>query len=539
MPKMFQCPHCGAELVILKSDKGKEALCSGCKTWTGVPEETIETDKPLNCKIRRKNQELDAPPEEQDIESTTGKEEEHGEKQPDTVPDHHMETEPADETANQMHGIETKTAPDQDNISVDDTGDSSKVIMTFNDFLKLATPRIFITFVLIAINTIVFAAMALGGVSIFEPQSEKIIRWGAKVTELILINDEWWRLVSCVFIHIGLLHFAVNMWALWNVGILAERLFGNFRFFAIYLLSGLGGSIFSLYLSPAAASAGASGAIFGIIGALIPFFLSRELSIPQPLSRRILLNLLIIVGINLFIGFTIKGIDNAGHIGGLMTGIGAGFLLKRRLPPVKDPKRYIRYLGVAGIAFFFLVVLLAVSPFYRESLLPLARIEQYYNNAQFEKALEELERYAGKLDDNPNTRKLRAIVYGNAGWENYLKGNYHRCIELSEKAVSFDPVMALYARYNIALCYLRLDRIEDARSLYTELENGEITLDRENHNGVITDLVELIRNHILENEARSILKDIFGLTDETIDTWAIQNQDNVVSKDDRDSNHLH
>jgi membrane associated rhomboid family serine protease/transcription elongation factor Elf1 len=474
MPKMFQCPNCGADLVVLKSDMGKEVLCTVCNIWTEVPEETIETDKPLNCKIRKKSQELDTPLQEQETERQMEEQEEDDKKTSETIPD---------ETASQIHQTEATASP-QDTISVDYDRRNSKIIMTFKDFLKLATPRVYITFALIAINAVVFIAMVVGGVSMFEPQPEQIITWGAKVTELILINNEWWRLVSCVFIHIGLLHFAINMWALWNVGILAERLFGNIRFLVIYLLSGLGGSIFSLYFSPVAASAGASGAIFGIIGALIPCFISRDVRIPQPISRRILLNLLIIVGINLFIGFTIKGIDNAGHIGGLVTGLGAGYFLKRRLPPVKEPKRYIRYLGVAGIAFIFSTLLISYSPFFIKYDLP--------------------------------------ISYGNTGWVYYLKGDYESCIKLSKKAIKINPVTALYARYNIALCYLRLERIEDARSLYTELENGEIKLDKDNHYGAVTDLVELILNNILEDEARGILKDIFGLTDQEIDSWEIK-----------------
>lgn len=513
---MFRCPHCGNDLIVLKSDTGKEALCPECLSWTEVPVETVKTEKPCNCKIRIKPQNEEIMPENRETADMKSEATENAEK---PVENDTEAPEAEKDNGGKIYTPESEhpsTSSARDDAAIEyNTGHRMKV-MSFREFLELVTPRIYVTIALIAINAIVFIVMALNGVSIFSPQADQLIRWGAKVTPLVLINNEWWRLATSVFIHIGLLHFAVNMWALWYLGILAERLFGNIGFLTIYLVSGFGGSVASLYFNPVGASAGASGAIFGIVGALIAFFATKELKIPQQISRRILLNLLIIVGINLVIGFSFNGIDNAGHIGGLLTGLGAGFFLRRRLPPVRAPRRYLRYLGVAGIAAYLLITLLTVSPFYRNNVLPAEAVREYFEKGQYIKALEVLEQHAPADKDSQVIRSMKSVVYGNAGWEYYLKGDFSRCIELSKKAVDLDPVVALYAHYNIALCYLRMERFEEARRLYSELENGEIKLEKTAHDGAVGDLVDLVRKGILAGEARAILTDIFGLSDEKI-----------------------
>ena len=138
------------------------------------------------------------------------------------------------------------------------------------------------------------------------------------------------------------MYLAFNMWCLWSLGSLAERLFGNWTFLMLYVLSGLGGSICSLLWNPTVISAGASGAIFGVAGGLITFWLLGRLSIPKSVIKRDLNSLLWFVGYNLFHGLTGTGVDNAGHVGGLLAGLLMGTFLHWPLPSRSD-----RYAGVA------------------------------------------------------------------------------------------------------------------------------------------------------------------------------------------------
>ena len=126
------------------------------------------------------------------------------------------------------------------------------------------TPRCFVTPAIFWLNIIVFVAMVLTGVNLMDPTSADLIQSGANYGPKTL-SGEYWRLLTCTFLHIGVIHLACNMWALWNVGFLVERLVGNVAFLVLYLVSGLLGSIASLYWNPDVPSPGASGAIFGVL----------------------------------------------------------------------------------------------------------------------------------------------------------------------------------------------------------------------------------------------------------------------------------
>ncbi|GLB58195.1 rhomboid family intramembrane serine protease [Cytobacillus sp. NCCP-133] len=141
-----------------------------------------------------------------------------------------------------------------------------------------------------------------------------LIKYGAKFNPLIL-DGEWWRFFTPIVLHIGLLHLLMNTLALYYLGSAVERVYGNVRFVFIYLSAGFCGTLASFIFSPTL-SAGASGAIFGCFGALLYF----GLIYPKLFFRTMGFNILIVLGINLAFGFTVPGIDNAGHIGGLIGG---------------------------------------------------------------------------------------------------------------------------------------------------------------------------------------------------------------------------
>src|SRR5580692_6058604 len=133
----------------------------------------------------------------------------------------------------------------------------------WGNFLSLFEPRegYFVTPILIDINLAVFALMVFSGADFFQPGTASLISWGANVRYLTL-DGQWWRIITNVFVHIGLLHVLFNMYALLYIGVLLEPQMGRLRFLAAYLLTGIMASLTSLYWHPNIISAGASGAIF-------------------------------------------------------------------------------------------------------------------------------------------------------------------------------------------------------------------------------------------------------------------------------------
>ena len=177
-----------------------------------------------------------------------------------------------------------------------------------------------------------------------------------------------------MFLHIGLIHIATNMWCLWSIGPLAERVFGRWIYLLLYFYTGVSASLLSLLAHPLVPSAGASGAIFGVAGALIPAFYFGRLPIPPQAVKATLRSLVIFAIINLAIGAKVPGIDNAGHIGGLALGLLAGALLSRSLTAAPEAKR------AAALAIF---ALLGLALFYGEhGLRRVAGFVVPYYNAQ-------------------------------------------------------------------------------------------------------------------------------------------------------------
>jgi membrane associated rhomboid family serine protease len=114
-----------------------------------------------------------------------------------------------------------------------------------------------VTQAIFGINVAVFVAMTLAGVSLTEPTTAQLVHWGANYGPLT-IGGQWWRLLSCVFVHIGIIHIGFNMWCLWGLGKLAESVYGHWTFGAVYLITGVAASMSSLAWNPGGTSAGAS-----------------------------------------------------------------------------------------------------------------------------------------------------------------------------------------------------------------------------------------------------------------------------------------
>jgi rhomboid protease GluP len=181
------------------------------------------------------------------------------------------------------------------------------------------------TSALLAINLAVFLGMLLTGVNIINPTGLDLIRWGANYGPLT-IGGEYWRLVTASFLHAGILHILFNMWCLWSLGQLAERLFGKWQTFVIYLLTGIGGSLLSIAYNHQRLEVGASGAIFGISGALLAGLKFGNFSISSAERRSILSSMVFFVIMNFTLGMR-SNVDNMAHLGGFVTGLLIGLPL--------------------------------------------------------------------------------------------------------------------------------------------------------------------------------------------------------------------
>jgi len=195
--------------------------------------------------------------------------------------------------------------------------------------------------------------MVMRGVSAISPTAEQLMQWGANNAGSVLINDQWWRIITAMFVHVGIIHLATNMWCLWNLGLLAEPLMGSFGVVAVYVLTGAAGNLLSVFwnglqFNVTAVSqqivhhavdpwpyfppgVGASGAVFGIAGALIVLLKSQRLPVPLEELKRLRKSVIYFAAINLVIGFGVSwpalssktgiSIDNSAHLGGVLCGL--------------------------------------------------------------------------------------------------------------------------------------------------------------------------------------------------------------------------
>lgn len=176
------------------------------------------------------------------------------------------------------------------------------------------------TIILIALNTLVYLMMAFEGRRFITFDPELLLNWGAN-SGALTSSGQWWRLITSTFEHGGLLHIALNMWCLYNLGWLAELLFGRWRFTLLYLLCGVGGSLGSICWRGNGLSVGASGAIFGVAGALIPAMMLHSNRQLRAALKGQLSSIALFVLYNLVFGAAASGTDNAAHVGGLLTGL--------------------------------------------------------------------------------------------------------------------------------------------------------------------------------------------------------------------------
>jgi membrane associated rhomboid family serine protease/Flp pilus assembly protein TadD len=245
-----------------------------------------------------------------------------------------------------------------------------------------------VTNLLLGINIGVYVLMVLKHVSPTSPRTDEIIAWGGNYGPLTL-GAEPWRVVTCLFLHIGFVHLLANMWALFVLGRLAENLFGRWTYLASYMIAGIAGSFASLLWNPLGVSAGASGAIFGIAGALITVLFVGKLPLPKHQVRQVLATLVFWAAFDLLYGIWKAGVDNAAHIGGVVTGLLLGLVLGHHLGP---DRRRVLFRERTLLASSLIIVLFGAFVFAREGYVSdVERARVFLSNGMADEALKQLQ----------------------------------------------------------------------------------------------------------------------------------------------------
>jgi membrane associated rhomboid family serine protease/Tfp pilus assembly protein PilF len=310
------------------------------------------------------------------------------------------------------------------------------------------------------INVAVFIAMSLAvGVTVFgDPAwSALSLRLGANYGPLT-VNGQWWRLLTCIFIHGGLLHIAFNMWCLWDLGRLAESVYGHWTFAAMYLITGLSSSLASIIWNPIVLSVGASGAIFGIAGALIASFYLGEFSLPRAALQGTLRSVIVFVGYNLFFGAAIAGIDNAAHVGGLLMGLLLGALIARVAPAQDDFLRRIAVLLVG-------VLLLAIGVMW------LQHSRAYLLHGQNGVGLlQQGKTDAGiaELQESVRLRPNFAAAHAALARAYVAKQDFKNAADETQRVIALDPRNES-AYYRLGLIYLEEKQPAKAQDVFSQL----------------------------------------------------------------------
>jgi len=289
-----------------------------------------------------------------------------------------------------------------------------------------------VTLVVLGIIVAVFLIMTFAGGS---TSTDVLLDFGASFGPYFQ-RGEYWRLVMPMFLHIGWLHLIVNSYALFILGPILERIYGYGRFALLYVAAGIGSSALSMTLSRSIVAAGASGAIFGIAGAmLVAGYLHREL-IPARWGRALSRGILPFIVINLIFGFSVRGIDNWGHLGGLLTGMALAALIP---PPTHNfapwsgnerPSQAVIVLPVAVVA----LAMATTAQHYvtsREVVRLLQQGERFRSAHQDAKAMERFEAAARRLprDERPH-EMMGALYLGEQQFDNAIQ-EYSEAVRLS------------------------------------------------------------------------------------------------------------
>jgi rhomboid protease GluP len=345
-------------------------------------------------------------------------------------------------------------------------------------FLSLFVPRegYRVTPILVEINLAVFVLMVASGANFIQPSGQSIIDFGANLRALTL-GGQWWRIITNFFIHIGFLHLAFNMYALLFIGVLLERRLGSSRFLVAYLLTGIMASVSSLYWHPNTISAGASGAIFGMYGVFLALLTTNLIEKTQ--RTALTASITVFVVYNLVNG-TKGGIDNAAHVGGLVSGFLIGYLY---YPGLKNPGKPM----LASVAIMSAIVLVGAV-----TVIAFDKIPNDY--AVFQRKMNDFARLESQAVDLLNTVD-RASKADQAEAIRTGIGDWRKSIFILGQARQMDVAEPMKARTDELIRYCDL-RILSYKCIYkrvmdTTSSPGEDSL--EYYNGEIKALMDSLK----------------------------------------------
>jgi len=340
--------------------------------------------------------------------------------------------------------------------------DSEEVNTAFN----LHNSNLYLTYSIIGINVLLFALMAFNGAGLFEPDGLVHIRWGSNYTPLTLSGD-WWRLVSSIFIHFGIIHLLMNMYCLYTIGVYLEPFLGKQRFLTAYLCTGVLADIVSLWWHTEDINgAGASGAVFGMYGVFLALLTTKL--VPAAIRKSLLQSIGIFVVYNLVYGMK-SGVDNAAHAGGLVSGFIIGYAFVPMIHKEKNGQQ-LKWIPAAvlaltvGITAFYLLQH-TVSLKEREQALSIVKDAAYRDNEKFNKVLLQFDEHGAReyqiltdtaLTDLLLTQKINQEAL--PGWQK-LEGLFKESIKYDISPAAHEKA-ALLSEY-IILRKKELDIIKE------------------------------------------------------------------------------
>jgi rhomboid protease GluP len=335
---------------------------------------------------------------------------------------------------------------------------------SITDFFSLFKPakEYFISPILVNLNLLIFIVMLISGVHLFMPESQDLLNWGANFRPMTL-EGQWWRLLTACFLHIGIIHLLLNMYALLYIGALLEPILGKVRFLTVYLISGIAASVTSLWWHDLTISAGASGAIFGLFGFFLALLTTNLFD--KSVKNELMTSIILFIGYNIVNGIRPNsGIDNAAHIGGLLSGFVLGYAF---IPSLKQSENKMRKYFTIGI--LTIITLLASFAVYRTLPNDIGKYEEKMKEFVANEAIA-LEVYK-MLEGTPKEKMLSEL-------KNKGLYHWHKNLKLIENFKELDLPALIQTRNSKLKKYCEL-RIKSYELIYKAIEEDTNKYDSE------------------------------------------------------------
>jgi membrane associated rhomboid family serine protease/Flp pilus assembly protein TadD len=318
-----------------------------------------------------------------------------------------------------------------------------------------------LTQIILGANVMVFIAMVIAMIradaTSLDFSGQLMVHFGANFGPYTLSGD-WWRLLTYMFLHGGIFHIAMNMWCLWNLGTLCESLYGRWTYAAVYLITGVAGGLASVGWNPGVLSVGASGALFGLSGALIASFYLGEFSLSGISIKSTLSSLLFFAGFNLFFGSVVPGIDNACHVGGLVSGLILGALIALLAPQHDAPLRRAGVLALVALA--VAGAALGVGH-WRGGPMRMARAFSSISEHDPNRAIAQLQAIVKQQPNLAQAHFSLGQAYFNREQYPQAESEFKRVLELQPQNAG--------AHFNLGITLLNERRLDDARAAFTQM----------------------------------------------------------------------